>query len=89
MRFEELVANVAAAHNMSKKEAREVVRVVFQQVKSATKEGRETRVPGFGTFYRRVSKTRKVHLPGGGEKVIPETRSIRFRPAASSKFVVA
>lgn len=89
MKLADVVEEVAKAQQAPKDRTRDTVKMVFATIKGRVLSGGLLKIPGFGTFYLRVSKARKLRLPGGREKVVPETRSIRFRPASSSKTVVS
>ena len=65
----ELIAVVAEAANVSKKEAAAVVDATFDAIAKAMAEGDKVQILGFGTFEVRERAAREGLNPQTGEKV--------------------
>ncbi|MCP4676990.1 MAG: integration host factor subunit alpha [Deltaproteobacteria bacterium] len=66
----------------SKKEAAEVVEVVFQLMKQTLAANEKIKISGFGNFVVRAKKERMGRNPQTGEPiVIQERRVLNFKPS--------
>lgn len=66
----------------SKKEAAEIVEVVFQMMKQTLAENEKIKISGFGNFVVRAKKERMGRNPQTGQPiVIEERRVLNFRPS--------
>lgn len=82
--FTQFVDHVAKKADTSRKEAREWVELVFDQVKGNLTKG--VKVPGFGKFQVRSLKARWGRNPQTGEKIkISARKKIAFTPAKELK----
>jgi DNA-binding protein HU-beta len=82
----ELVEAVASQSKLTKKNASEILDVVFNNIGKAVK--RETRFsyPGFGTWSLRSRKARNVRNPQTNEIMkLKASKTIGFRPAKELK----
>lgn len=82
----ELVEAVASQSKLTKKNASEILEVVFNNIGKAVK--RETRFsyPGFGTWSLRSRKARNVRNPQTNEIMkLKASKTIGFRPAKELK----
>ena len=69
MNKNELVASVAAATGVSKKDAAAVVNATFDKIAEAMVAGEKVQVIGFGTFETRAREARQGKNPRTGETV--------------------
>ena len=82
----DLIAQVAANTEMSKKSAEQAVSAVFEAVGTATTEGAHTTLSAFGTFEVRERAERQGINPRTREPItIAASRSIVFKPGKSLK----
>ncbi len=66
----------------SKKEASELVEMVFGQLKSVLHEGDKVKISGFGNFLVREKKARIGRNPQTGDQItISSRRVLTFRPS--------
>lgn len=85
----ELTKSLADKHNLTQKQAREILDATFSEISDKLKAGDEVRLHGFGTFSISERKERKGRNPQtGAEILIPASRSIKFKPASALKSVV-
>ena len=67
---------------MSKKQAAEVVEVVFDTIKETLERGEKLKISGFGNFEVRDKAARKGRNPQTGEEiVIAARRVLTFKPS--------
>lgn len=82
----ELVEAVAQQSRMTKKDAAEVLEVVFNTIGKAVKKDARFSYPGFGTWSIRTRKARKIRNPQTNEMMkLKATKTIGFRPAKELK----
>ncbi len=82
----ELVEAVAAETRMTKKDAAEILEVVFANIGKAVKADERFSYPGFGTWSLRSRKARKIRNPQTNEMMkLKASRTIGFRPAKELK----
>ena len=77
----DLIAQVAANTEMSKKSAEQAVNAVFEALSKAMSEGEKITISGFGTFEMRERAERRTREP----ITIAASRSIVFKPGKSLK----
>ncbi len=65
----ELIAAVAEAANVSKKEADAVVSATFETIVSALKAGEKVQVVGFGSFETKARAERTGRNPATGKEI--------------------
>ncbi|MBQ1242486.1 MAG: HU family DNA-binding protein [Oscillospiraceae bacterium] len=65
----ELIAAVAEAANVSKKEADAVVSATFETIVAELKKGEKVQVVGFGSFETKARAERMGQNPATGEKI--------------------
>jgi DNA-binding protein HU-beta len=76
----ELVDAVAAANDLSKAKAKDVVNSIFASIIEAAKRGDETAINGFGKFSVKERPARDGRNPRTGETLkIPASKSIGFK----------
>lgn len=67
---------------LTKKDTRVLLDVVFETISGAIKEDERFSYPKFGTFRLRHRKARKGHNPKTREQIdIPASNSVGFKPA--------
>lgn len=82
----DLIAEVAAATGLSKKQAEDVLEAGIDAIKKAVKKEGTFRYPGFGTFSVKERKARIGINPRTQEKIkIKKSKSIGFKPSAQWK----
>ncbi len=82
----DLIAQVAANTEMSKKSAEQAVSAVFEALGKAMTEGEKITISGFGTFEVRERAERQGINPRTREPItIAASRSIVFKPGKSLK----
>ena len=80
----DLIAQVAANTEMSKKSAEQAVSAVFEALGKAMTEGEKITISGFGTFEVRERAERQGINPRTREPItIAASRSIVFKPGKS------
>ncbi len=66
----------------SKKEAAEVVELVFETMKDTLSEGQKIKISGFGNFVVRAKRARVGRNPQTGDVItISERRVLTFKPS--------
>jgi integration host factor subunit alpha len=76
--FEELGIN--------KREAKELVEIFFEEIRSALERGRQVKLSGFGNFDLRDKNQRPGRNPKTGEEIpISARRVVTFRPGQKLK----
>ncbi len=71
---------------LSKKEAQEIIEIIFDTLKQTFKEGESVKVPGFGTFHVRKKAARRGRNPKTGEDLqITPRRVISFKTSEKLK----
>ena len=82
----ELVEQVAAQANLTKKNAAEILDIVFNNIGKAVKKDDRFSYPGFGTWSLRSRKARKIRNPQTNEIMkLKSSKTIGFRPAKELK----
>lgn len=82
----ELVEAVAAQTRMTKKNAAQLLEVVFENIGKAVKRDERFSYPGFGTWSLRSRKARKIRNPQTNEMMkLKASKTIGFRPAKELK----
>lgn len=82
----ELVASVAEATGVSKKDAAAVIDATFEKIAAAMAEGDKVQVIGFGTFETRDRAAREGINPLTKEKITVEACKVpAFKPGKSLK----
>lgn len=85
----DLVEKVYEKIGFSKKEASELVDLVFSSLKTVMKQGDNVKISGFGNFVVREKKERIGRNPQTGEQIkISARRVLTFRPSQVLKAVL-
>lgn len=89
MNKSELVASVAEAAELTKKDAEKAVNAVFASVQNALVEDDKVQIIGFGTFEVRTRAARKGRNPQTGETIeIPASKNPVFKAGKALKEAV-
>ena len=82
----ELIAAVAEAAGVSKKDTEQVLNTFFDTVQTALKEDRKVQIPGFGSFEVRERAARTGRNPHTGETIeIAAAKVPAFKPGKGLK----
>jgi integration host factor subunit alpha len=74
---------------LSKKEAVEIMEILFDSMKNILSEGESIKVTGFGTFLVRKKSARKGRNPKTGlELQISQRKVVTFKPSLQFKAIV-
>lgn len=85
----ELIAAVAEASNISKKDTEAVVKATFEVIEKAMANGDKVQIVGFGTFETRDRAEREGKNPQTGEAVtIPACKVPAFKAGKALKEAV-
>ena len=75
---------------LNKREAKELVDLLFEEIRSALEKGRQVKLSGFGNFDLREKNERPGRNPKTGEEIpISARRVVTFRPGQKLKARVA
>lgn len=89
MTKKEFIDNLAARHDITKREATEWYDGVFDYLIEAVESGEEVAIPGLGKFSFIVRNERECHNPRTGEKVISAAHYIpKFKFSSTVKEAV-
>ena len=71
---------------LNKREAKEIVEMFFEEVRSALESGKQVKLSGFGNFDLRDKNQRPGRNPKTGEEIpITARRVVTFRPGQKLK----
>ena len=85
----DLVEQVASEAEMTKKDAEQLVEIVFDSIVGALNKGEKIELRGFGSFRVRQRDARKGRNPKTGSAVsIPAKRVAYFKPGKELKEVI-
>ena len=71
---------------LNKREAKEIVEMFFEEIRSALERGEQVKLSGFGNFDLREKKERPGRTPKTGEEIpITARRVVTFRPGQKLK----
>lgn len=85
----ELIEKVAAATELTKKDATVAVDAVFNAIQEALASGEKVQLIGFGNFEVRSRAERKGRNPQTGEEIIiPASKVPAFKPGKALKDAV-
>ena len=81
-----MVAGLFNEMGLNKKEARELVKLFFQELEACLADGEQIRFSGFGNFDLRDKSERPGRNPRTGEEIpIPARRVVTFRAGQKLK----
>ena len=82
----ELIAEVAAKTELSKKDAEKAVNAVFESIVNALKADEKVSIVGFGAFEAKTRPARKGHNPATGKEIeIAATKAASFKVGKALK----
>jgi integration host factor subunit alpha len=85
----DLVEKIFEKIGLSKKEAQEIIEILFDTMKRTFVEGESVKISGFGTFNIRQKMSRRGRNPKTGEELeITPRRVITFRASNQLKSVM-
>lgn len=71
---------------LNKREAKEIVELFFEEIKTSLEEGNQVKISGFGKFDLRDKNSRPGRNPKTGEEIpITARRVVTFRPGQKLK----
>ena len=83
------LVNAVAAKGLSKKDADVAVKVVFESITEALKNGEKVQLIGFGTFEVRERAEKEAHNPRTGETIkVAATKVPAFKAGQALKDAV-
>jgi DNA-binding protein HU-beta len=86
MNTNELIAQIAEAHSVSKAQAKSIVEDISKNIVDAAASGAEVSLPGFGKFKVKARLEREGRNPASGEKIkIAASKKLTFSSAKSVK----
>ncbi|MDX3899041.1 MAG: HU family DNA-binding protein [Sphingobium sp.] len=86
MNNSDLADSVAAAHDISKADARKIVDGLFTAIADAAAKGEEVSLSGFGKFKVKESAAREGRNPATGETIqIAASKKLAFTSAKAVK----
>jgi len=86
MNTTDLADHIAAAHDVSKADARKIVDGVIAAIADAAAKGDEVALNGFGKFKVKYSPARQGRNPSTGERIdIAASKKLTFAPAKALK----
>lgn len=86
MNRQDLINNVAAKADVSKKDAGNMIDAFTETVLEAVKNGEKVQLVGFGTFEAVEKAERTGRNPHTGETItIPASRVLKFKPGSGVK----
>ncbi len=84
-----LVETVAKEADMTKKDAEQLVEIIFESIIGSLNKGEKIELRGFGSFRIRERDARKGRNPKTGEAVdIPAKRVAYFKPGKELKEII-
>lgn len=85
----DLVERVASEAEMTKKDAEQLVEIIFESIIDSLNKGEKIELRGFGSFRVRERNERQGRNPKTGEAVkIPAKRVAYFKPGKELKDII-
>jgi integration host factor subunit alpha len=85
----DLVDAIFEKIGLSKKEAQELIEILFDTIKQSFLEGESVKISGFGTFNVRKKTARRGRNPKTGEDIeITPRKTITFRASNQLKAII-
>ena len=82
----DIAEKIAAAHGVTKSDAKKLVDAVFAAIGDAATKGEEVAINGFGKFKVKDSPAREGRNPATGEAItIKASKKLAFTPAKAVK----
>ena len=84
------LVETVAAKTTTKKEAQEIVEMIWDTIKGSLKKQEDVAISGFGTFKVKQTKARMGRNPKTGETIqIPAKKKVAFRVSKELKTLLA
>ncbi|PTX52509.1 DNA-binding protein HU-beta/DNA-binding protein HU-alpha [Gemmobacter caeni] len=84
MKKSELIASVAEKTGLNRKQAGEVIDVLFAEVARGSADAGGVAIAGFGTFKVKTRPARSARNPATGATIeVPEKRVLNFKPSSA------
>lgn len=85
----DLVEIIFEKVGLSKKEAQDIIEIIFDTIKESFVQGESVKIPGFGTFNVRQKEARRGRNPQTGERLtISPRRVLTFKASNQMKEAV-
>ena len=85
----DLVEIIFEKVGLSKKEAQDIIEILFDTIKEAFEAGESVKIPGFGTFNVRQKASRRGRNPQTGEELeITPRRVLTFKASNQLKALI-
>jgi integration host factor subunit alpha len=85
----DLVEIIFEKVGLSKKEAQDIIEILFDSIKEAFEAGESVKIPGFGTFNVRRKASRRGRNPQTGEELeITPRRVLTFKASNQLKALI-
>jgi integration host factor subunit alpha len=85
----DLVEVIFEKVGLSKKEAQNIVEIIFDSIKDSFREGESVKISGFGTFNVRQKRSRRGRNPKTGEELeITPRKVLTFRASNQLKSAI-
>jgi integration host factor subunit alpha len=82
----EMAERLFEEFGLNKREAKDLVEMFFEELRSALENGRQVKLSGFGNFNLRLKKERPGRNPKTGEEIpITARRVVTFHPGQKLK----
>jgi len=82
----EMAERLFEEFGLNKREAKDLVEMFFEELRSALEQGRQVKLSGFGNFNLRLKKERPGRNPKTGEEIpITARRVVTFHPGQKLK----
>jgi integration host factor subunit alpha len=82
----EMAERLFEEFGLNKREAKDLVEMFFEELRSALEQGRQVKLSGFGNFNLRMKKERPGRNPKTGEEIpITARRVVTFHPGQKLK----
>ena len=86
----DLIAAVARATELARKDSEVIVEEIFENIIQALNRGEKIELRGFGSFRVRQREARRGHNPKSGASVdIPAKRVVYFKPGKELKELIS
>lgn len=76
----QIVNEICSEISLPQKEVSRVIEIFLDKIKSSVNSGQQVEIRGFGSFYRKVKKARKIKSPIAGSMIaVPEKSILAFK----------
>lgn len=86
MTYKELIDRISESRDISKSQANDMIKSLFEALGEELEHGGGVSIPGLGTFRTKTREERKVYSPHHETYImVPPKRVVDFTPSASLK----